>query len=90
MHTLFSLIATYGTSEIPVAKLAKDLYDIERDEANRRAARQEYLFPVYRMPGFNGKISQKSPWLASAAEVAKAIDQAKTKARTDWKIRHVI
>lgn len=90
MHTQFALITTYGTNEIPVVELAKNLYGIERDEANKRAGRQEFPFPVYRAPNHRGKVSQKSPWLADASDVAAAIDQAKEAARKDWQGRHAI
>lgn len=90
MHTQFQLLATYGKSEIPVIKLAADLYGLSEDEAKKRAARQGYPFPVYRAPGPKGRVSQKSPWLADAADVAAAIDQAKEAARKDWKRVHAV
>lgn len=78
MNTYFGLLAEFGESEIPLAKVAPKFLGMELDKAARQASMNRLPFPAYRAG------SQKSPWLVSAAELAKYLDQQKAEAAKSW------
>ena len=78
MNTYFGLLAEFGESEIPLAKVAPKFLGLELAKAARQAAMNRLPFPAYRAG------TQKSPWLVSAAELAKYLDQQKAQAAQSW------
>lgn len=78
VSTYFGLLAEFGTAEIPLSLIAPKFFGLTEAEAKRRAALQDLPIPVYRAG------SQKSPWLVSAADLAKYLDEQKARARKDW------
>ena len=76
--TFFSLMAEFGTGDIPLTKCCENYFGLSHRKANSRARHQELPIPAYR----GG--SQKSMWLVSAVDLASHIDDLKQKAKHDW------
>ncbi|HZR37688.1 MAG TPA: pyocin activator PrtN family protein [Nevskia sp.] len=76
--TFFALMAEFNTADIPLEKVCSKYFGLELKEACRRASLQR--LPV---PAFRGG-SQKSPWLISAADLAKHIDEQREAAVREW------
>lgn len=66
--TYFGLLAEFGAAEIPLDAVAPKYFGLNPAKAKARANLQQLPVPVYRAG------SQKSPWLVSAAELAKWLD----------------
>ncbi|MFA7553128.1 MAG: pyocin activator PrtN family protein [Spongiibacteraceae bacterium] len=77
--TFFTLMAEYGTGDIPLEKCCEKYFGMSLKKASAQARLQQLPIPVYR----GG--SQKSMWLVSAADLAIHIDRLKEKAKHDWR-----
>lgn len=77
MNTFFTLMAEFGTAQIPVEKCAP-LFGLSPKKAEEYACRQQLPVPAFRIG------SQKSPWLVDAHKLAEHLDAAKEQARKDW------
>jgi hypothetical protein len=78
--TYFGLLAEFGESEIPLHRVCEKYFGLSAFKAKRRACLQQLPTPAYRAG------SQKSPWLISAADLAKHIDQQRQLATDQWAI----
>ena len=76
--TFFSLMAEYGTGDIPLEHCCDKYFGMRLRKASSKARLQQLPVPVYR----GG--SQKSMWLISAVDLANHIDELKQKAKHDW------
>jgi hypothetical protein len=76
--TYFGLLAEFGESEIPLARVSEKYFGLSAPKAKRRACLQQLPIPAYRAG------SQKSPWLVSAADLARHIDQQRKRAEDLW------
>lgn len=76
--TYFGLLAEFGESEIPLARVSEKYFGLSVPKAKRRACLQQLPIPAYRAG------SQKSPWLVSAADLARHIDQQRKRAEDLW------
>ena len=76
--TYFGLLAEFGESEIPLDRVSEKYFGLSITKAKRRACLQQLPIPAYRAG------SQKSPWLISAADLAKHIDQQRHIASKQW------
>jgi len=76
--TCFGLLAEFGESEIPLDRVSEKYFGLSIPKAKRRACLQQLPIPAYRAG------SQKSPWLISAADLAKHIDQQRHIASKQW------
>ena len=76
--TYFGLLAEFGESEIPLDRVSEKYFGLSVPKAKRRACLQQLPIPAYRAG------SQKSPWLISAADLAKHIDQQRQIASKQW------
>ncbi len=76
--TYFGLLAEFGEAEIPLQRVCEKYFGLSVSKAKRRACLQQLPIPAYRV-GF-----QKSPWLISAADLAKHIDQQRQLATDQW------
>ena len=76
--TYFGLLAEFGESEIPLDRVSEKYFGLSVPKAKRRACLQKLPIPAYRAG------SQKSPWLISAADLAKHIDQQRQIASKQW------
>jgi len=76
--TYFGLLAEFGESEIPLDRVSEKYFGLSIPKAKRRACLQQLPIPAYRAG------SQKSPWLISAADLAKHIDQQRHIASKQW------
>ncbi len=76
--TYFGLLAEFGEAEIPLDRICEKYFGLSIPKAKRRACLQQLPIPAYRAG------SQKSPWLISAADLAKHIDQQRLLARRQW------
>ena len=76
--TYFGLLAEFGESEIPLERVCRKYFGLSVSKAKRRAGLQRLPIPAYRAG------SQKSPWLISAADLAKHIDQQRQSASAQW------
>ena len=74
--TYFGLLAEFGEAEIPLQRVCEKYFGLSVSKAKRRACLQQ--LPAYRVG------SQKSPWLISAADLAKHIDQQRQLATDQW------
>lgn len=77
--TYFTLMAEFGTAQIPLSAVCEKFFGLGFREACRRAP-----FHQLPVPAFRGG-SQKSEWLIDAAALADHIDQSAEKAREEWK-----
>jgi len=79
MNTQFLLLAQYnGKINIPITEIAKEYFDYSPSLAKRKAAHQQYPFPVFKVG------SQKSEWLVDIVELARFLDEQKAKSKQDW------
>jgi len=76
--TYFSLLAEFGTAQLPLEAVCWKFFRLSFPEARRRAA-----FHQLPVPAFRGG-SQKSEWLIDAADLAAHIDKTAEKAREEW------
>lgn len=81
MNTYFGLLAQFGKAEIPLSECC-GMFGLSEGEAKRRATLHDLPVPAYRAG------SQKGPWLVSADDLAKYLDERKTDARAEWKKMH--
>lgn len=80
MNTYFGLLAEFnGRSELPLDEVAPRYFGISPRTASIRAGAQALPVPAYRAGD-----SQKSPWLVSAVDLAKYLDQRRAAARKMW------
>ncbi|MEX2257942.1 MAG: pyocin activator PrtN family protein [Woeseia sp.] len=76
--TYFGLLSEFGESEIPLERVCGKYFGLSVSKAKRRAGLQRLPIPAYRAG------SQKSPWLISAADLAKHIDDQRQSASSQW------
>ncbi len=76
--TYFGLLAEFGESEIPLERVCEKYFGLSTPKAKRRACLQQLPIPAYRAG------SQKSPWLISAIDLAKHIDEKRSIATRQW------
>lgn len=76
--TYFGLLAEFGESEIPLERVCDKYFGLSVAKAKRRACLQKLPVPAYRAG------SQKSPWLISAIDLARHIDEQRTDAARQW------
>jgi len=76
--TYFGLLAEFGESEIPLDRVCEKYFGLSTPKAKRRACLQQLPIPAYRAG------SQKSPWLISATDLAKHIDEKRSIATRQW------
>lgn len=78
--TFFGLLAEFdGRSEIPLEEVAPRYFGISARTAGARASAQALPVPAYRAMD-----SQKSPWLVSASDLAKYLDERRAAAHKQW------
>ncbi|QQU41087.1 pyocin activator PrtN family protein [Morganella morganii] len=78
MNTTFLLMAEYGTSQIPLAIVAKKFLNITKDYAEKKANLGELPFPVYR-----DTTSQKSIRMVHINDLAEWIDKERNEAKKE-------
>ena len=76
--TYFGLLAEFGEAEIPLQRVCEKYFGLSVSKAKRHACMQQLPIPAYRVG------SQKSPWLISAADLARHIDQQRQLATDQW------
>lgn len=77
MNTLWLLMAEFNTPDIPLEKVCDKYFGLDYKTALRRAPTQQLPVPVFKTG------SNKSPWLVSAADLAKHIDDRRKQAARD-------
>lgn len=80
--TFFSLMAEFGTGDIPLNAVCEKYFGLSESKAGSKARHQQLPVPVYR----GG--SQKSMWLINTADLATYIDKERSKAKHDWERIH--
>lgn len=81
MNTYFGLLAEFdGRAELPLDEVAPRYFGISPRTASVRANAQALPVPAYRAGD-----SQKSPWLVSAVDLAKYLDERRAEAHEMWK-----
>ena len=84
MNTYFGLLAEFnGRAEIPLDEVAPRYFGISPRTASARAGAQALPVPAYRAGD-----SQKSPWLVSAVDLARYLDERRAEAHELWKRVH--
>ncbi|WP_227369867.1 pyocin activator PrtN family protein [Halomonas sp. M20] len=82
MNTYFGLLAEFnGRAEIPLEEIAPRYFGISPKTAGARAIAQALPVPAYRAMD-----SQKSPWLVSAVDLARYLDERREQARSQWQM----
>ncbi|SHE99428.1 Pyocin activator protein PrtN [Modicisalibacter ilicicola DSM 19980] len=82
MNTYFGLLAEFnGRAEIPLEEIAPRYFGISAKTAGARALAQALPVPAYRALD-----SQKSPWLVSAVDLARYLDERREQARSQWRM----
>lgn len=77
MNTLFSLMAQYETTQIPLDRCCH-LFGLKPEEAAKRAGRHALPVPAFRVG------TQKSPWLIDARTLADHLDAVRDHAMSEW------
>lgn len=77
MNTLFSLMAQYETTQIPLDRCCH-LFGLRPEEAAKRAGRHALPVPAFRVG------TQKSPWLIDASLLARHLDKLRDRAQDEW------
>ncbi|MDI5891591.1 pyocin activator PrtN family protein [Halomonas rhizosphaerae] len=80
MNTYFGLLAEFdGRAELPLEEVAPRYFGISPRTASVRAGAQALPVPAYRAGD-----SQKAPWLVSAVDLAKYLDERRAEAHEMW------
>ena len=79
MITELALMSLYRSPTIRLDEISQQYLNLSPAEAAKRAARAELPFPAFRLGP-----SQKAPWVVSAEELGRWIDQASEEARKQW------
>jgi hypothetical protein len=77
VNTFFALMAEFNTGQVPLSEVCEKYFGLDYRTACKKALIQQLPVPAYR----GG--SQKSPWLVSAQDLAKWIDDCREQARKD-------
>lgn len=78
--TYFGLLAEFGgRAEIPLEEVAPRYFGISAKTAASRASAQALPVPAYRAMD-----SQKSPWLVSAIDLGRYLDERRAAAHKQW------
>ncbi|MGM0912738.1 MAG: pyocin activator PrtN family protein [Pseudomonadota bacterium] len=81
MNTYFGLLAEFdGRAELPLDEVAPRYFGISPRTASVRAGAQALPVPAYRAGD-----SQKSPWLISAVDLARYLDERRAEAQEMWR-----
>jgi len=80
--TYFSLLAEFGTGDIPLQDICQKFFGLNIRKAGEKARTQQLPIPVYR----GG--SQKSLWLVSSVDLSNFIDKKREQAQKDWDRTH--
>ncbi len=83
MNRLFLLYAEFEQTDIPVPLVGKKYFGLSDAQSKRKAAAQDFPFPVFR----GG--SQKSEWLVSIQTLAEWLNSREDLARKEWKAMQV-
>ena len=78
MNTIFLLMAEFGQADIPLEEVASKYLQLTPEKAKRKAAKQEFPFPVFRAG------NQKTPWMVSVSDLAEYLDKQRAEAKKDW------
>jgi hypothetical protein len=78
MNRLFLLYAEFEQADIPVTSVGKKYFGLNEKQSKRKAAAQDFPFPVFR----GG--SQKSEWLVSVPSLAEWLNNEENAARKEW------
>lgn len=82
MNTYFGLLAEFdGRAELPLDEVAPRYFGISPRTASARAGAQALPIPAYRAGD-----SQKSPWLVSAVDLARYLDERRAEAHEMWRM----
>ena len=79
LSTESRLLAQYGTSAIPLARIAQDLLGLSPDKAARQARLCQLALSPFRLG------SQKAPWLVHVSDLAAYIDREREAAADEWR-----
>lgn len=79
MIAALALLSIYKSPVIRLDEISQQYLNLQPDEASRRASRGELPFPVFRLTK-----SQRAPWVVTAEELGRYIDQASAEARAEW------
>jgi len=73
-----ALLAEFGTGDIELEKISLKYFGLSAAEARRRASLNKLPVAAFRTG------SQKAPWMVSAADLAKLIDDSRANAEREW------
>ncbi len=76
--TYFSLLAEFGTAQIPLESMCRQYFCLSPAEAKRRASRCTLPIPTIRLA------TNKSPHIVKAECLANYIDEQLLKAKKQW------
>ncbi|WP_019615509.1 pyocin activator PrtN family protein [Psychromonas ossibalaenae] len=71
------LLDRFGSSEIPLKEISKEVLNMRPRTAAERAAKHELPFPAHRL-------RKRAPWMVTLKDVATAIWQNRREARQEW------
>lgn len=77
--TYFGLLAEFGAAHVPVTEIGVKYFNLSESEAKRKAASNDYPFPVFRAGG------NKSTWMADIAVFSEYLDAVKEKAKAEYR-----
>lgn len=82
-NRVFLLMGLFGAADVQLQQVVEKYFPhLSEREWKRKAALQQFPFPVYR-----AERSQKSPWMVGVAELAKHLDKQEEEAAKDCTAR---
>ena len=69
--TFFTLMAEFGTGEIPITEVGKKYFNYSEDVSKRYASENKFPFPVFKAG------SGKSQWFVDIKALAEYLDKRK-------------
>lgn len=79
MITSLALMSIYKAPAIPLEDVCTKYFGLSREEAMKKAARNELPVPTFRLAK-----SQKAPLMVSCEDLGAFIDRARAAAAEDW------
>lgn len=77
--TYFSLLAEFGSAQIPLSELCQKYFSLSFSVAKREAAKQSLPVPVLKL-----REGQKSRYFVKAELLAEYIDMRSEEAQKEW------
>lgn len=81
INRVYLLLGIFNVADVPLERVVAHYFPhLSEREWKRRAAMQQFPFPVFRP-----EKSQKAPWLVNVNQLAEYLDKQAAEAAKDWR-----